>query len=213
MAEDLFGRQEIGGVDAAGVAQSQRMILRCVPDRTPDVDDGRAARQQRLGLVPHDVTHALRAGADGLIDMDAGDRLARSMGRAVGIAGPAPQGMVEDHDARSAGRRLDNLRGFRMAQSQGLRLVPEIANRRTVRDQGEAFKVQRELARDGARVGDRHPVFPEGTPGRMTFQALFRLRKNACSGDQLLHYFAVNNGGTLTTPAVVYGEVVQELIA
>src|SRR5271157_5636150 len=45
----------------------------------------------------------------------------------------------------------------------------------------------------------------------MTFQALFWLRKNACSGDQLLHYFAVNNGGTLTTPAAQIGhfEVVE----
>ena len=45
-------------------------------DRPPDLDDREPALEQRLGLLAHDIAHALRPGPFGVVVMDAADDVA-----------------------------------------------------------------------------------------------------------------------------------------
>ena len=72
-----------------------------------------AALQQFLGFVGEQVADPLRARARGVVDMDAGRRLARPTGRAVLHARHAAAlEMIEDKDAAGAGDLGDKALGF-----------------------------------------------------------------------------------------------------
>ncbi len=111
------GLDQVGLIDAAGVAEPKGPSPRGVMDRPPDVDDRRAPLEQGLGLVAHDVAHPLRARRDGLVHV-------RPAGRRLGAAGGADktlhralaQCVVEHDDARGPGHRLDQFGRLRMAE-------------------------------------------------------------------------------------------------
>ena len=64
------------GVHAPIVAQRERPVPRCVPDRPPEVDDLVAAREQLGYVFGRQVTPDARGGGfGGLVDVDLQDRL------------------------------------------------------------------------------------------------------------------------------------------
>ncbi len=85
-------------------------------------------------------------------------RLARAAA-AVLCARHAPaRGVVEDVDAVGAGEFLHEPLDLGVVDAPDFLVVEEVAHRALVLRQGKAIGVERHIARDGARIVDRHLV-------------------------------------------------------
>ncbi len=154
--EDELGREEIGEVDAAGIGQRQRPVPRGMPD--PDagrIDDGGAApKAAPRPRRPLDIAHACCETRRTVWSACARATRAGAAHRASGRGLPvhAPQGVVEHDDARCCAvatltiSAVSGWPGTRVCASS-----QEITDRRAMRHHREAFHVQGQPVRDGAR--------------------------------------------------------------
>ncbi len=138
-----LGDDEVVERDAAGVADREREGLDRMPDRPPHLDDGKAPREQILGLVGQDVAHALRPRPFGIVVVRAAHDLADFLGLAQLVVGGA-QRMVEHDDALGPALGFDQLDHFRIVDPPDFILVVEIAHLGRVIDKTETVAIELE---------------------------------------------------------------------
>src|SRR6185312_4042826 len=146
-----LGDDEILRGHAARIAQRQREAFDWMANRPPHLNDGEAALQQALGLLPQEIAHALRPRPFGVVVVNAADDLAQLALFAHRIIGGA-QRVVEDDDARRAGLRLDQRFHLRIVDAANLLLIEEVAHRRIVPAEPKAVGIEREAIGERASI-------------------------------------------------------------
>src|SRR5207302_7551618 len=122
-----------------------------------------------VGLIGKMFANTVGARFVGLIDMDAGGRLARTGAPDIGGALHAlAHGVVEDDNAIGLQRRLQKSFHSGVVDASHFLVVVEILDDGGMADQRKTFAVQREVAGDQARIEDRD-VVRFGQRGRFGF--------------------------------------------
>src|SRR5262249_27705817 len=109
------------------VAHRKRRIAHRTTDRAPEIDHLHAAFQELIGLIGKMLAHPVRPGGFGLVDMDAGGRLARTGAADVGSGLDAPaDGVVKQEDAVGTKRGAKEGFGSWIVDAPDLVLVEEV---------------------------------------------------------------------------------------
>src|SRR5439155_16279213 len=140
------------------VAHRQRRLLYRSANRLPDVDDGEAVREQRLGLSGQQVAEALWAGAQSIIIMCPLGRLLDPF-LAIPRPGSAAHNVIEDDHARGTSCTLQQPFALRIVHGPHLVLVVEVRYRTLVASKRKAVAVEGELVRDWPCIADGHHLW------------------------------------------------------
>src|SRR5262249_49874692 len=120
--------------------------------RAPEVDDLHASPQQLLCVLRDEIAHALRARARGVVDVDASRGLPHALAVIERARDVPADRVVEDEDARGAGRVLDERLGLRIVDAANLVFALEVTHARVMSQDREALLVERRILGDWPEV-------------------------------------------------------------
>ena len=139
-----LGHHHVVGVEAACVGDGERPAFDRVADRTPHLNDGKAAGEQGFGLLAHQIAHPLRRRPLRIIVVHAAHRVSDLGGGAQRVVGGA-QSMIEHDDPVGAALGHNQPFHLRVVDPADFILVIKIGHPGRMMDKAKAVLLEREF--------------------------------------------------------------------